>query len=465
MMAQNSIVHPQAQDVWALCLPLLQQELGEVAYNTFITPIVPKEFSDNKRLTLVTPTMYFAEYIHEHYADSLKRVFSQVIGPGFVVDFDATIDRDAPQAAKGSLHTDYNVSNSTAPTAPPQEETFKSRLSPYFTFENFYQGESNSYALAIAQAVAQEPGGQCPVLYLYGPSGCGKTHLCHAVGNEILRTKPNLRVLYVHTDTFVRQYISGAQQKTLNDFHKYYQQIDVLILDDIHSLVGKVTTQEAFFQIFNHLKDLGKQIVLTCDRKPADLKGLPDRLSSRIKESISAAISRPDPDLRRTYVREKSAKLELDLKPEFIDLIADKITTDIRALKGVLENVSKSQTFLNKRGRAISERELREIISHVVSEEKREVSIDEIIDSVCAKLNVSREAICGASRKLAVATARSMVMYLARKLTNTSLAAIGATLGGRAHATIIHGVKDAESRKSIDADYAAALDSIERSLR
>ena len=297
--------------------------------------------------------------------------------------------------------------------------------------------------------------------FIYGGSGVGKTHLANAIGNRIKLLYPSLRVLYVSANTFQMQYQSAVLDKRTNDFYAFYQTIDVLIVDDIQYFADKKGTQNTFFFIFNHLHQLGKQLILTSDKPPLELKGLEQRLLSRFKWGLSVEITKPDFQLRRDILKSKIHRDGLDISDDVIDYIAENVKENIRDLEGVLVSMLAHSTFINS---PIDINLARQIVSQVAGFAPTEISIDNIVDLTCRYFQVEQREVFSRSRRREVAMARQVAMYLAKQHTDRSLADIGKAIGNRDHATVIHAVKLIEQTITYNTMLHRAVNEIKNEL-
>lgn len=297
----------------------------------------------------------------------------------------------------------------------------------------------------LAKHISQKPGMLTyNPFFVYGAPGVGKTHLINAIGWEILKLHPEMRVLYISSDTFLQQFTSASCNHKTDDFTHFYQQVDVLLIDDIQGLIGKEKTQIAFFQIFNHLFQLGKQIVLSCDKPPVDLQGMHERLASRISGSCTTQIDRPDEELRRNVLHQKMERESVRLSEDVVNYIAKSVTGNLRTLEGTI-----STLLAHSVARGVKEINLkfaREIISLNVRIDEPDLTLDRFVTLVSDRLGITIDEMRSKSRKQEIVMARQIVMYLTHKYTDEPLTAIGQMLGGRTHATVLHSCKVVEEQ-------------------
>jgi chromosomal replication initiator protein len=338
----------------------------------------------------------------------------------------------------------------------------ESQLNPNHSFENFIEGECNRLARSAGFAVANKPGGTSfNPLFLYGGSGLGKTHLAHAIGIQIKNQYPNKTVLYVSADRFTQQYIDAVRNQDRNDFIHFYQMIDVLLIDDVHDFAGKEKTQDVFFHIFNHLHQSGKQIVLTSDKAPVEMQGMEQRLLSRFKWGLSADLQIPDLETRIAILQKKTYNDGIQLPKEVLEYLAYSITTNIRELEGALISLL-AQSSLNKK--SINLELAKSMIDKFVKNTAREVSIDFIQKVVSDYFDLPLELMKSKTRKREVVQARQIAMYFSKNLTKASLANIGAHLGGKDHATVLHACRTVNNLIETDKRFRNYIEDIEKKI-
>lgn len=425
---------------WSECQRILSENLTQSAYQTWFAPIVPVSF-ENQTLVLRVKSQFIVEYIEENYVQLLSRVLFRVFGIGTRLEYRALID-----SASGAGSTIPSEGLSIEQVKKQQEiqsdiaespaVDFDSQLNKTYTFDSFVQGEPNKLARTAGLAIAKQPGYTAfNPLFIYGGSGVGKTHLANAIGNQTRLLHPEKKVLYVSANTFKLQYQDASLNKRIPDFLNFYQSVDVLIVDDIQYFAGLDRTQDTFFHIFNYLQQSHKQLVLTSDRPPIELKDIQDRLLTRFKWGLLALIEQPDFALRRAILVSKMHKDGIVLSDEIIDYIAAKVTTSVRDLEGVIASLMAYSTLTEAQ---IDMSLTEEVVSRIVYIQPKPVDIPDIVGAVCECFNVPSKMVLGTTRSKEIAEARQVAMYLAKQLTNHSLKEIGAGIGHRNHATVIH---------------------------
>ncbi|MDE7136384.1 MAG: chromosomal replication initiator protein DnaA, partial [Muribaculaceae bacterium] len=341
------------------------------------------------------------------------------------------------------------------------EVQFDSQLNPKYSFENYCGSASNRIALSIGRAIGENPDNKTfNPLFIFGPSGVGKTHLIHAIGLSIKEHRPNMRVLYVSARLFESQFTTASRNGRINDFIYFYQSIDVLIIDDIQDLIDKEKTQNSFFYIFNQLQLNNKQVIISSDCSPSQLKGMPDRLLTRMRWGMTVELERPDNILRREVLQQKSEQEGLSLPVEILDYIADNVTDSIRELEGIVVSLMAHATVL---GSEISFDLAKKVISNSVKVSKKQINFEMIIQGVSAYYDIEPDTLFTKSRKREISDARQMVMYMAKKHAKMALTAIGTRLS-RTHATVLYACKNIEERLPFEKQLHDDVLAIEKSF-
>jgi chromosomal replication initiator protein len=341
---------------------------------------------------------------------------------------------------------------------------FPTQLSPKYTFSTHVEGECNRLARSAGKTVALTPGSSpFNPLYIYGSSGLGKTHIVQAIGHEVRERHPELQVLYVSTNKFQAQFMTACKNNEINDFIRFYQMIDVLIIDDIQELSGnKAGTQNAFFNIFNHLQLAGKQIILTSDKPPVELKDIEQRLLTRFKWGLSAKIDTPDYETKLKIIRSKSDMMGIILPEEVITYLADNISANIREIEGALLSLKANSQYMNRR---ISTSLAKEVLKAYVHMSQREISTSRITEIVCKYFEIDEQSFNSSKRTREVAQARQIAMYLAKQHTKLPLTAIGSAIGGRNHATVLHSCKAVSNLIETDKQFRRTVEEIEKKVK
>ena len=342
MIESNHVV------LWNRCLDIIKDNVPDTTYNTWFAPIVPLKYED-KTLYLQIPSQFFYEILEERFVDLIRKTLYKVIGEGTKLMYNVMVDKTSIPNQTVNLEAS-NRSTAVTPKSTSTDgrkiptflenhviQDIDSHLNPNYNFENFIEGYSNKLSRSVAEAVAEKPGGTAfNPLFLYGASGVGKTHLANAIGTKIKELYPQKSVLYVSAHLFQVQYTESVRTNTTNDFIRYYQNIDVLIIDDIQEFAGVTKTQNNFFHIFNHLHQNGKQLILTSDRAPVLLQGIEERLLTRFKWGMVAELEKPTVELRKNILRNKIHRDGLQFPEEVIDYIAENVNESVRDLEGIV---------------------------------------------------------------------------------------------------------------------------------
>ena len=464
-----------AEKVWSKCLEFIKDNITEQQFNTWFVPIVPVELEGNA-LKIKVPSRFFYEWLEENFISLLKSAMTFTLGVNsrlvYIVDNPLTKEQlpstNRPELAKQTLTlaTETKDPGLKNPFVIPgiREITVDPQLNLHQNFDNFVEGASNRLARSAGMAVANKPGGTAfNPLFIFGGVGLGKTHLAHAIGVDIKEKYPKKKVLYVSAEKFTQQFISASTAKdkdknTLNDFIHFYQLIDVLIVDDIQFLSGKVKTQDAFFHIFNHLHQNGKQVILTSDKAPVDLFDIEQRLLSRFKWGLSAELQTPDYETRYKILENKFYNDGAGIGEDIIAYLAENIRTNVRELEGVSNSLI-AQAAFNRKEYSI---ELAQsIIDKSVKNNKNDLTIDHIQQIIADYFNLDIESLHSKTRKRNVVQARQLAMFFSKKYTKNSLSTIGSQIGQRDHATVLHACKTVENLIETDRAFKKYVSDLE----
>lgn len=466
--------------VWHKCLDIIKDNVPSVSFRTWFLPIVPLRLKDNI-LTIQVPSPFFYEYLEEQYIGLLRKTLYKVLGQQAKLEYSVVME-NTKQANASPVTVNYPGKNRTVSNSKPvsmplnvNDSTIKNpfiipgiqqmhvdpQLNPDNNFNTFIEGQCNRLVRSAGVAVAQNPGKTSfNPLFIHGESGLGKTHLAQAIGIDVKERFPDKIVLYVTANKFQTQYGDAVRKNTRNDFMHFYQMIDVLIIDDIQELNGK-KSQESFFHIFNHLHQAGKQLILTSDQPPVELKGLSKRLLSRFKWGLSAEVKTPDYETRKAILKQMSYKDGMNISEDVLSFIASNVHNNVRELEGSLISVLAQATF-NKKEITIDL--AKEQIKNLVNNQKQDISITKIQKIICEHFNMDTKVLQSKTRKREIVQARQVAMYFSKNLTDNSLASIGAQLGGKGHATVLHACKTVSNLYDIDKNFKQTIDDIERKL-
>lgn len=462
-----------AQQRWDACIGFIRQQIPEHAFQTWFAPLEMHSYAGGV-LTVSTPNRYVYEYIEEHYLDVLTRALVTAFGEGIQLKYRIRAEQAPAPAAEPQRPT-----APAAPKLPPLDPQLNAR----YTFDNYVEGASNKLARAVGLSIARMPGqATFNPFFLHGPSGVGKTHLVNAIGLSIRERFPAKRVLFVSAHIFRTQYTDAVLHNTFNEFIHFYQTIDVLIIDDIQELTT-AKTQQAFFHIFNHLQQNGRQLIITCDRPPKLFEGIEERMLTRFKWGMVAELERPDIELRRAILRSKirrdglsvneevlpafsvagSERRDTPLFPEeVIQYIAQHVEDSVRDLEGVINSIMAYSVVYNcDIDLALTAR----VVARMVNLEKKELTLDDIVQRVGTHYGVKQKEINSKSRKAALVQARHVAMFLCHKFTDLPTSQIGQRIGRRDHSTVIHACKQVELRIATDKTFRREVEELEASLK
>ena len=419
------------QSIWQQCLGRLAEEVSADQFETYLKPLQVRV--EEGSVALFAPNIYVEEEVRQSYLERIQHLLNQVNGIDEEFDIQLSVGRHDPaQPLRADAHQ------------PEVKATHN--LNSEFSFDTFVEGKSNELAKAAALQVASNSGIAYNPLLLYGGVGLGKTHLMQAVGNEILNSKPDARVVYLHSQRFVQDMVKALQQGSMQDFMQYYRSVDALLIDDIQFFAKKLRSQEEFFHVFNALLERGHQMVLTCDRYPREIDGLEERLKSRFVWGLTVEVEPPELETRVAILMKKAEAEQVELDSAVAFFIAERIRSNVRELEGALRRVIANARFTGAR---ISVDQVKRALRDLFAIQDRQISIDNIQRTVAEYYNIKIADLLSKRRNRTIARPRQVAMALAKELTNHSLPEIGDAFGGRDHTTVLHACrKVAELRES-----------------
>jgi chromosomal replication initiator protein len=441
-----------AESLWNRCLRVLEGELPEQQFNTWVRPLQPMEREGE--LKLLAPNRYVIEWLAQNSLPRIKELlvaFAEGPAPELVLDVGTRA---------GASHTlPTNGHDASAARAKRLLPTvLGSPINADFNFSNFVEGKSNQLARAAALQVAGNPGRAYNPLFIYGGVGLGKTHLMHAVGNQLKDRNSGARLAYVHSERFVGDMVKALQHNTINDFKTAYRTLDCLMIDDIQFFAKKDRSQEEFFHTFNALLEGQQQVILTCDRYPKEVDGLEERLKSRFGWGLTVAIEPPELETCVAILMSKAAMTQVDLPEEVAFFIAKRIRSNVRELEGALRRVVATSNFT---GRPITLEFTKEALRDLLALQEKLVTIENIQKTVAEYYKIRIADLLSKRRSRSIPRPRQVAMALAKELTNHSLPEIGDAFGGRDHTTVLHGCKRVkelrETERRVGEDYMNLL--------
>jgi len=462
------------ESAWNDCLEIIKNNVAEQAFKTWFAPIRPIKI-DGSTLTIQVPSQFFYEWLEEHYVVEIKEAICATMGPEAKLEYSVIIDKGSPANKPYTVNLPNQQGNkyNSRHTEKPLKSPFQlvsvgdfrrdSNLNPNYIFDNFIEGDCNRLARSAGAAVTKKPGlTSFNPLMVYGGVGLGKTHLVQAIGNSIRNTHPDKFVLYVSSEKFINQFINSVQNHEVQGFTSFYLQVDVLIIDDVQFFAGKEKTQEIFFHIFNHLHQLGKQIIMTSDCPPRDLKGLEERLLSRFKWGLTADLQQPDLETRMAIILTKMEKDGIEIPDEVVEYLAYSVDTNVRELEGVLISLI-AHASLN---RVSVDLELaKQILKNIVRDIETEVGIDYIQKMVSEFFGVKSDDLKAKTRKKEIVIARQVAMYFSKQYTNHSLKSIGYHFGGRDHSTVIHAVQSVYDMMDVSNNFKNSIGDLTKKIK
>ncbi len=444
-------------DLWEMCLNRLQSEISAQQFSTWIRPL--QVISETDALHLLAPNQFVRDWVEQHYRGRIQELLSELHTEQPPVIF-FEIGNKSARGNKETINSNILSDQILTSNALAQQVHHHSNLNATFTFANFVEGKSNQLARAASLQVASNPGGAYNPLFLYGAVGLGKTHLMHAIGNHIIQTNPQAKVLYLHSEKFVADMVKALQTNTINEFKRYYRSLDALLIDDIQFFAGKDRSQEEFFHTFNALLEGQRQMILTCDRYPKEIKGLEERLKSRFGWGLTVAIEPPELETRVAILMSKAAQSasHIQLPHEVAFFVAKRIRSNVRELEGALKRIIANAHFT---GREITLEFAREALKDLINLQDKLITIDNIQKTVAEYYKIRVAELLSTRRTRSVARPRQIAMALAKELTNHSLPEIGEAFGGRDHTTVLHACRSIaqlrESNLDIQEDFLNLL--------
>lgn len=485
--------------IWDKCLQYIKEGMNTSSFNTWFTPIVPLKV-ENSTLTLQVPSAFFYEYLEGNYIELIRTSIYNVLGPNAKLEYSIIVDNGRPknppthtrqQGNQKAGGTQYQGSykfpsqgNGTqspvnvdprqcAPSDIPknpfvipaiQRQTINSQLNSNYTMDNFIAGKCNQLGVSAAETISKNPNrNPFNPLLIFGNSGLGKTHLAQAIGNSIKEQFPEKVVVYVEANKFQTQYSDSCRNNTRNDFIHFYQMLDVLIIDDVQEFAGKQGTQDTFFAIFNSLHQTGKQIILTCDTPPVELKGLAERLLNRFRWGLSVELTTPDYETRLQILQHKCYNDGAEIPLNILKYIAQTVVSNVRELEGALLSLYIHTSVMPDEITLDQAKEiLKKSIKGAVEPKYR---IDHIMKCTCEYFGIKESVINSKSRAREIVVARQLVMYFAKQLTELPYQQIGLAIGGRDHSTVLHACKAVQKQLDADENFKKTASEVENKIK
>ncbi len=411
-------------ELWQQCILLLETELSEQQFNTWILPLQAE--LENNTLKLLAPNRFVLDWVKKNFFAQIKAAIHKLDDSKSI----QTVITIGSQT-QALTDTDQASEKQKKPIAP----TYPNGLSASQVFENYVEGKSNQLARAASIQVSSNPGSEYNPLYIYGGVGLGKTHLMQAAGNQIRKLRRDSNVVYVNCERFVSDMVKALQHSKMNEFKNFYRNVDALLIDDIQFLADKNRSQEEFFHTFNSLYESKVQMIITCDRYPKEIDGLEERIRSRLGWGLAVDIKPPDLETRVAILQSKAESIQINLPEEVAFFIANKFKSNVRELEGALKRVIAHAHFT---GHPITQEFTREALKELLAVQDKKVTLDNIKKTVADYFKITNSDLLSSRRTRSITRPRQIAMALSKELTRHSLPEIGSSFGGRDHTTVLH---------------------------
>lgn len=447
-------------EVWIRFTEKFKESASEQVMDTWINPIMPLEVTD-EYCKVAVKNSFFKRFIEEKYSKTIESILSSIMEKNIKLIIEAP-----EQVEEKQVIPEIKVADE--PIKPlfreeKEEEAAESNLNPKYVFENYVMGNSNRFAYAAAQAVANNPATTYNPLFLYGGVGLGKTHLMHAIGNRIKQNDPSMKVLYISSENFTNEIINSIYNKNTEAFRKKYRNIDCLIIDDIQFLKGKEQTQVEFFHTFNDLRDSNKQIIISSDRLPKEIETLEDRMRSRFEQGLIADIQPPDLETRIAILRQKAANDKIEMPNDVLTLLATSITNNIREIEGVYTKIVAYSSLMDVPVTLEITKKILDDMGNIV--QVKQITFESITQAVAEHYHIKLDELFNKKRTQNIAYPRQIAMYLCRELADMSYPRIGELFGGRDHTTVIHAYEKISNKSKTDNKLQKDLNTLKEILK
>ena len=447
-------------EIWIRFTEKFSESASAQVMDTWINPIMPLEVTD-EYCKVAVKNSFFKRFIEEKYSKTIESILSSIMEKNIRLIIEAPEQAEEKQVipeikvAAEPIKPLFNVEK--------EEEAAESNLNPKYVFENYVMGNSNRFAYAAAQAVANNPATTYNPLFLYGGVGLGKTHLMHAIGNRIKQNDPTMKVLYISSENFTNEIINSIYNKNTEAFRKKYRNIDCLIIDDIQFLKGKEQTQVEFFHTFNDLRDSNKQIIISSDRLPKEIETLEDRMRSRFEQGLIADIQPPDLETRIAILRQKAANDKIEMPNDVLTLLATSITNNIREIEGVYTKIVAYSSLMDVPVTLEITKKILDDMGNIV--QVKQITFESITQAVAEHYRIKLDELFNKKRTQNIAYPRQVAMYLCRELADMSYPRIGELFGGRDHTTVIHAYEKISNKSKEDSKLQKDLNTLKEILK
>jgi chromosomal replication initiator protein len=460
---------------WDGAIGILSRELSPQQFKTWIQPLKLTSFNEgDQSLSIGAPNRFKLDWIKKTFADRFQELADQYFGYpvnlSFVLDVEAgasDLGLTAPTLTVNPINLGFNQTQTNQEDEVSTEErSFEiedhSKLNPNLTFDTFVTGKANQLARAASIQVAHNPGTSYNPMFLYGGVGLGKTHLIHAIGNHLLREKPNARIRYIHAEQYVSDVVRAYQQKAFDRFKRYYHSLDLLLIDDIQFFSGKSRTQEEFFYAFEALLSNKAQVIITSDTYPKEMAGIDDRLISRFDSGLTVAIEPPELEMRVAILMKKAVNEGIPMSEDVAFFVAKHLRSNVRELEGALRKIL---AYVRFHGREVTIEVARTALKDLLSIQNRQISVENIQKAVADFYSIKVADMYSKKRPANIARPRQIAMFMAKELTQKSLPEIGELFGGRDHTTVLHAVRKIGEERSHDGQLNHEIHVIEQTLK
>ncbi|MFH1621772.1 MAG: chromosomal replication initiator protein DnaA [Candidatus Omnitrophota bacterium] len=436
--------------IWPKAQNIIKSRIGEVAFNTWFGPVKTKEGKSDKntRLVLEVPDKFFQEWFTNHYLDLVGSVIKDLAGQEIAIDLSVN-----PSIIKQERKNKLQEFESRIKEGGVDDV----KLNPKYTFENFVVGPSNRFTHAACLAVAENPAKSYNPLFIYGGVGLGKTHLMQAICHFVKKRSPKVSITYLSSERFTNELINSIRHQSMEAFRKKYRNVDILLLDDIHFIAGKESTQEEFFHTFNTLHDSHKQIIISSDRSPKEINKLEERLVSRFSWGLITDVQPPDLETRVAIIKKKIESEKTKVPEDVIFFLAESVTNNIRELEGGLNRLS---AYALLEGLEINLSLAKDILKDMLRESVKNINIETILKKVANNYQLSTGDLKTKRRNKNIVEARQVAMYITRELTNLSLPEIGLNFGGKDHTTVLHSYNKIKEKINKDQRFKESINRI-----
>ena len=455
---------------WDDAIGILSRELSPQQFKTWIQPLTLLSFIESDdSLTIGAPNRFKLDWIKKTFADRFQELASQYFGRpinvGFTLATEASSESKttiAPEEVQQKVITPEAVESVISVEEGGFEIEDHSKLNPNLTFETFVTGKANQLARAASIQVAHNPGTSYNPMFLYGGVGLGKTHLIHAIGNHLLKEKPNARIRYIHAEQYVSDVVRAYQQKAFDRFKRYYHSLDLLLIDDIQFFSGKSRTQEEFFYAFEALLSNKSQVIITSDTYPKEMAGIDDRLISRFDSGLTVAIEPPELEMRVAILMKKAINEGIPMSEDVAFFVAKHLRSNVRELEGALRKIL---AFVRFHGKEVTIEVARTALKDLLSIQNRQISVENIQKAVADFYSIKVADMYSKKRPANIARPRQIAMFMAKELTQKSLPEIGELFGGRDHTTVLHAVRKIADERAHDSQLNHEIHVIEQTLK